>query len=104
MKIKLSGVLAVAALALGVASTASASELCAGVLDVTTITAAGGCTVTGSSLLFNNFADFATGGASGSSHSLTAASAMTRPKLQGQSPIPGTGFETPAPSNDPCAN
>lgn len=65
MKIKISGVLAVAALALGVASTASASELCAGVTDVTTITAAGGCTVAGSSLLFNNFADFATGGASG---------------------------------------
>jgi hypothetical protein len=46
---------AVTALAAALASTASASELCAVVSDVTTIAAAGGCTVAGSTLLFNNF-------------------------------------------------
>ena len=37
------------------ATTASASEVCEGVSDVTTIAAHGGCTVNGSTLLFNNF-------------------------------------------------
>jgi hypothetical protein len=55
MRTRLSGFFAVAGLAAGMASTASASELCAGVSDVTTIAASGGCTVTGSSLVFNNF-------------------------------------------------
>jgi hypothetical protein len=55
MRTKLSGFFAMAALAAAMASTASASEACAGVSDVTTIAAAGGCTVSGSSLLFNNF-------------------------------------------------
>ena len=55
MRTKLSGFFAVAALAAAMATTASASELCAGVSDVTMIATAGGCTVTGSSLLFNNF-------------------------------------------------
>jgi len=55
MRTKLSGFFAVAALAAAMASTASASEACAGVSNVLTIAAAGGCNVTGSSLLFNNF-------------------------------------------------
>jgi hypothetical protein len=46
---------AVAVLLAATVSVASASELCAGVSDVTTIQAAGGCTVAGSSLIFNNF-------------------------------------------------
>jgi|SRR5579863_499751 len=55
MRTKLSGFFAVAAIAAAMASTASASELCAGVSDVTTIAANGGCTVSGAGLLFNNF-------------------------------------------------
>jgi hypothetical protein len=55
MRSKISGFFAVAALAAAMASTASASELCAGVSNVTTIAAAGGCTVAGSTLLFDNF-------------------------------------------------
>jgi hypothetical protein len=55
MRTKLSGFLAVAAVAVAMASTASATELCMGVSNVTTIAAAGGCTVTGSTLVFNNF-------------------------------------------------
>jgi hypothetical protein len=56
MKNRFYGLFAVAALAAAMASTASASELlCAGVSDVTTIAASGGCTVAGSDLTFNNF-------------------------------------------------
>jgi hypothetical protein len=62
MRIKLSTFVAVAALAAAVTSTASASELCAGVSNVTAIAAAGGCTVSGSDLLFNNFSVIATSG------------------------------------------
>jgi hypothetical protein len=62
MKIKFSGLLAVAAVAAAMASTASATELCAGVSDITTIAAAGGCTVAGSNLVFSNFTVSASAG------------------------------------------
>jgi len=67
MRTRFLGVFAVAAVLAGMASTASASELCTGIAysgisDVTTIAAAGGCTVPGSSLLFDNFIVSATSG------------------------------------------
>lgn len=70
MNIKFSMVLAMATVAATMASTAIASESClgpggTGISDVTTITAAGGCTVSGSSLLFDNFTVVASGGAAG---------------------------------------
>lgn len=55
MRSRLSGILAVAALVAAMASTASASELCAGVTSVTMI-GAGGCTVAGDpGVVFSNF-------------------------------------------------
>jgi hypothetical protein len=62
MKSKFTGLFAVAALAAAMASTASASILCAGVSDITTIAASGGCTVGGSNLLFSNFSVSASAG------------------------------------------
>jgi hypothetical protein len=56
MSTKLSGFFAVAAIVAAMASTASATELCAGVTNVTTI-GAGGCDVAGdTSVTFSNFA------------------------------------------------
>jgi hypothetical protein len=74
MTFRLSGFFAVAALAAAMASTASASELCAGVSDVTTIAAAGGCTVSGSTLLFNNFDVSASAGFTSATIGISSAS------------------------------
>src|ERR1700733_1359528 len=55
MRMKFSGVLAMAALVAAMASTASATELCAGVSNVTSIGAAG-CDVAGDTgVVFSNF-------------------------------------------------
>jgi hypothetical protein len=61
MKTKLSGFMALAALAAAMASTANAAESClgpsgTGISNVLSIAAAGGCSVPGSTLVFNNFA------------------------------------------------
>ncbi len=95
MRTKFSGVLALAALVAAMASTASATEVCAGVTNVTTIGAAG-CDVAGDpGVVFSNFTVSVVGASSATVGISADSFADGQVDLQfqialGAEPIPGT--------------